>query len=69
MNDNWALYIAYNYIVPSNDPSLPNSVKETWGVTIGTIWYPRCKTPNCKFDPLRPLFSVADNSSFLVTTK
>ena len=57
LNYNWALYIAYNYIVPSNDSSLPNSVKETWGVTVGTVWYPRCKTPNCKFDPLRPLFT------------
>jgi hypothetical protein len=69
LNDNWALYIAYNYLVPSNDPTMPASVKETWGLTIGTIWYPKCKTPNCKFDPLRPLFTVADNSSFFVTTK
>jgi hypothetical protein len=69
LNEQWAVQVAYNYMVPKDDPGVPNAVKETWGLTIGTVWYPRCKTPNCKFDPFRPLFTTADNSTFWVKTK
>ncbi len=69
LSEQWAVQVAYNYMIPRNDPTIPNAIQETWGLTIGTIWYPRCKTPNCKFDAYRPLFTAADNSSFFVRTK
>ena len=69
LNDQWAVQVAYNYMIPSNDPTIPKAIKETWGLTIGTVWYPRCKTPNCKFDSYRPLFAVADNTRFFVKAK
>jgi hypothetical protein len=69
LSEQWAVQIAYNYMIPKDDPTVPNAVKETWGLTIGTVWYPWCKTPNCKFDAYRPLFTVADNATFFVDTK
>ncbi|MGD9721178.1 MAG: DUF6666 family protein [Pirellulales bacterium] len=69
LSERWGIQIAYNYIIPRDEAGVSNAVKETWGLTIGTVWYPWCKTPNCKFDPHRPLFTVGDNSTFFVRTK
>jgi hypothetical protein len=69
LSERWAIQIAQNYLLPRGDSSVPKSVQETWGLTLAMVWYPHAKTPNCRFDPYRPLFPVADNSWMFVRTK
>jgi hypothetical protein len=66
----------FNYLIPREgrgDTSLPNTsltdnaqTHESWGLAIQLVWYPgqsaRCQQQN----PYRPMFGVANNSSFMV---
>jgi hypothetical protein len=68
-SERWALQAAYNYLWPFHDNNIPNSIKESWGMSISLVWYPGYKTPNACFNPYRPLFMVADNNSFFLSQK
>jgi hypothetical protein len=69
LSETWALQAAYNYLLPRQDPTIPNAIKETWGVNFSLVWYPGFKVPKACFSPYRPLFTVADNSSLLLMQK
>ena len=68
LSESYAIMIEQNYLLPRGNSSLPNSVVESWGLTMALVWYPGAKTPNRCFDPYRPLFTVADNSSMFIRT-
>ena len=64
--DRLALQAGFNYVVPEEDDSLNETFDEVWGMSINLVWFPgyrRCCAPS---NPYRPLFNVADNSTFLV---
>ncbi len=69
LSERWAIQASYNYLLPRADPTIPNSIKESWGVMVGLVWYPGYKVPNACFNPYRPLFNVADNGTFMLTEK
>jgi hypothetical protein len=69
LSERWAIQAVYNYLIPRADPSIPNAIKETWGVTVSLIWYPGYRVPNACFNPYRPLFTVADNGTFMIRQK
>lgn len=59
------LVATYNYLLPRNDPTIPNNVKESWNLTISMVWYPGYRCPDSWHNPYRPLFYVADNGWML----
>jgi hypothetical protein len=65
----WALQTSYNYLLPRNDPSVPNNVKESWNLSIAMVWYPGFKAPCDWLNSYRPLIPVADNGWFLEAVK
>ncbi|MEX2112524.1 MAG: DUF6666 family protein [Pirellulales bacterium] len=68
LSESYAILISQNYLMPRGNSSLPDSVVESWGLTLSLVWYPGAKTPNRCFDPYRPLFTVADNSTLFIRT-
>ena len=68
LSERWALQLSYNYLMPTGG-DMPSAIKETWGLAMSLVWYPGQRVPSACFDPYRPLFSVADNSSLLLTQK
>jgi hypothetical protein len=68
LSESYAIVIEQNYLLPRGNSTLPNSVVESWGLTMSLAWYPGAKTPNRCYDPYRPLFNVADNSSLFIRT-
>ncbi len=69
LSEQWAVQASYNYLLPKHDGSIPDSIKETWGLSLCLVWYPHCKVPNACFNPYKPLFNVADNSTFFTRTR
>jgi hypothetical protein len=67
--ERWAIQASYNYIWPCSSSSVPRDVRESFGATIGLVWYPGYKVPNACFGPYRPLFNVADNTTMITTAK
>ncbi len=55
----------YNYLLPRNDDTVPNNVKESWNLTISFVWYPGYTRRDSWKNPYRPLFQTADNGWFL----
>jgi hypothetical protein len=68
LSESYAILISQNYLMPRGNSNLPDSVVESWGLTLSLVWYPGAKTPNRCFDPHRPLFTVADNSTMFIRT-
>ncbi|MDO5553153.1 MAG: hypothetical protein Q4G68_05280 [Planctomycetia bacterium] len=52
-----------------NDESLLNSTERTWNVSLGIVCYLGGNSRSALKNPLRPLFDVADNGTFLQTYK
>jgi hypothetical protein len=69
VSENWAIQASYNYLLPMGNDPLAGNTRETWGLSMCLVWYPHCKTPNACFNPYKPLFNVADNSSLFIRTK
>lgn len=69
LSERWAIQASYNYLAPSLNPTIPNAIKETWGIQIALVWYPDCKVPSACFNPYRPLFNVADNGWLMIREK
>jgi hypothetical protein len=69
LNQHWGFQAEYNYLLPRGNSNIPSAITETWGMTIGFVWYPSCRRPAECFDPYRPMFTVANNSSLLIRSK
>lgn len=69
INARWSLQTAATYLIPQESSgaaeAVPGHVGETWGLSIALVWYPgHCPVEG--YNPFRPLFNVADNTSLLV---
>ena len=69
LSQTWGIQAAYNYLLPRGDSSIPSSIRESWNLSMALVWYPEFKPPNGQFAPYRPLFSVADNGTLMITQK
>jgi hypothetical protein len=62
----WALSNHISYLIPKQGHGAEGQLKEAWGLSMQLVWYPgrsaACVTSDC----YRPLFDVADNSSFII---
>ncbi len=69
INHRWGLQAAALYLIPEESSNGANDSQsahyaEQWGVSVSLVWYPGC--PVDGFNPFKPLFNVADNTSLLV---
>lgn len=61
----WALAGGFGYVIP--DESGPAGIsREAWGVGLNLEWFPGCVKGTGMCSWLRPLFNVADNSTFFL---
>lgn len=69
LGNSWAIENRINYLIPKEGHGVNAQRQESWGVAIQLVWYPgrhaACESQNC----YRPLLSVADNSTFMVTSR
>jgi hypothetical protein len=65
LNPCWSLRSSFLYLIPndSNQDPIPDSIEETWNVSVSLVWTPFAR-PGCGPNYCRPLFNVADNGSF-----
>ena len=66
MSDRLGLKVDVNYLVPHNSFEAGAQEKESWSVSLGLVWYPGCGARGAGGKPFRPLFDVANNTSFIV---
>ena len=69
LSPRWAVSTSYNYLLPRNDPTIPNNTKESWNLTISLVWYPGYRATCDWFNPYRPLIPVADNGWMMERVK
>ena len=61
----WALENSINYLAPKHSRGEEGTLRESWGVNIQLVWY-LGQPAQCGLRSVnRPLFSVADNSTFM----
>ncbi len=67
ISESFAITAAVNYLIPEEGTGPGGGhVTESWGLAINLVWYPGCRAHSETSNPFRPLFRVADNTSFLV---
>jgi len=66
LGTSWALENNFVYAIPKTSASNGGQREETWSATISLVWYPGRAARSVFKDPFHPLFSVGDNSAFLV---
>jgi hypothetical protein len=66
MGGSWALENSFTYLSPRQGKGAAGQREESWGVSIQLVWYPGRDAQCVLASPFRPLFSVADNSVFLL---
>ena len=62
----WSLASAFNFRIPSEDTRLAEAREEGWGMSLSLVWnlgYDDCESRSNRY---RPLFNVADNSTFML---
>lgn len=68
INARWSVQTAATYLIPEESSNatvdVPGHVGEIWGLSIALVWYPGCPVEG--YNPFKPLFNVADNTSMLV---
>lgn len=61
----WAIENRANFLIPRQRRGSAGQPQESWGLTIQLVWYPG-QPARCAGQSLfRPLFSVADNATFM----
>jgi hypothetical protein len=69
LSDRWAMTSAFNYLIPKQNSVVPATFREDLALTINLMWWPGYRTPASRYNPYRQLFSVADNTTFLITSR
>jgi hypothetical protein len=66
LHPNWSLQAGFLYAAPDDQRTIqqPDFAEETWNVGLSLVWTP-CARSLGSSNYCRPLFSVADNGSFL----
>ncbi len=62
----WAIENRANFLLPSERRGTLGQPEESWGLTVQVVWYPGLPAHRADRTPFRPLFGVADNSTFMV---
>lgn len=62
----WALENRAHYLIPNEGRGEFGQPEEAWGLTIHLVWYLGQSARRAQFSPFHPMFSVADNSLFMV---
>jgi hypothetical protein len=69
LGKSWAIENRLAYLVPKEGRGADGQLHESWGLAIQLVWYPgrnaACEGQNC----YRPMLNVADNSTFMVTSR
>jgi len=66
LGTSWALENNFTYLIPKAGDGEDGQQDETWSVSMQLVWYPG-RQSRCVFqNPFQPLFSVADNSLFIL---
>ncbi|MGQ9576245.1 MAG: DUF6666 family protein [Thermoguttaceae bacterium] len=65
----WALEPSFTYLVPKHGPATGGQQQESWSIVLQLVWYPGRSSQCVLQNPFHPLFSMADNSVFLVRRK
>jgi hypothetical protein len=58
----WAVQTNFNYLIPEEN-GVDSIAEEAWSIGISLVWY---AGGNSSCAPCRPLFTVADNATFMV---
>jgi len=66
LGTSWALENSFTYRIPKEGHAAGGQQDETWSVAIHLVWYPGREARCVLNDPFYPLFTVADNSQFLL---
>jgi hypothetical protein len=66
LGTSWALENNFIYLIPKEGHGDGGQQDETWSVSIQLVWYPGRQASRVFQNPFQPLFSVADNSHFLL---
>ena len=61
-----SLQAGFNYLIPQEGNAPGAAITETWGLGINLVFTPGHRRACSPFNPYRPLFPVADNSTFFV---
>ncbi len=64
INSTWWLQTAFTYLVPEESNTSSGHLEEAWSFGLSLVWRPKAPFPGSQY--YRPLFSVADNGTFLV---
>lgn len=66
ISNRWDLNGRFNYIIPNAPAGVTGMTQEIWGMSMNLVWYPGRAANGIHNGPYRPLFNVADNSTFMV---
>lgn len=66
LSNRWEFNGAFNYLIPEESSGIAGSAEESWGLTLNLAWFPLRRPVGQFARPFRPLFGVADNTTFMV---
>jgi len=66
ITNRWDLNGRFNYIIPNQPAGRLGLQDEGWGMSMNLVWYPGRAANGIHNGPYRPLFNVADNTTFFV---
>ncbi|MGD9645396.1 MAG: DUF6666 family protein [Pirellulales bacterium] len=69
LSDWFALEANMNYIIPTSNPAEGSYNRESWAMMCNLVFYPGLNARCMTWSPWRPLFGVADNSTFILRRK
>ena len=69
LGKSWAIENRLTYLVPKEGRGMGGQAQESWGLAIQIVWYPGRSAACEGQNPFRPILNVADNSSFIVTSR
>lgn len=68
LNSNMSLDTGFMYLIPTDAAGVTGNINESWNVGINLTFYPRGLQVH-RNEYTRPLFGVADNSTFLINNR
>jgi hypothetical protein len=66
LGNHWAIENRFTYLIPKQGTGTEGQLTENWALNISLVFYLGQTAKCAQTSPFRPLFGVADNSTFLV---
>jgi hypothetical protein len=66
LGNRWAIENRFTYLIPKQGRGNEGQLTENWAISVSLVWYMGQSAKCSQISPFRPLFGVADNSTFLV---